>query len=118
MWYDYLFIGLFGLVIIVIRNLAMYFVATKKEKAILNAIKQLKRKVKEHPEQKGEIGATIYSLRFSNTAFAIKSLFVRYGVLVVSFIICKQLFSHISAYIWVYIGSLIVFNILYKRVVK
>jgi len=118
MSYDYIILILFTVVVIVMRHFLVYLVSTKSEKSLMNAIKALKQKAKDEPEKKVEIKTLIYSVRFSNFGFALKSLSIRYGLVLFGAWLCKMWFSHLTGFIWVYIAGLIVFNIIYKKVFK
>ncbi len=118
MLWNYLLLILFIAVVVIIKNIAVYLAATKKEREVMDIIKQLKRKQKDSPEKKGELGALAHSLRFKNIFLAIKTLCIRYGIIIFALLLCGRWFSDLSGYIWIYIVGIIVFNIIYKRVVR
>ena len=104
---------------VIIRNVLLTLITTKKEKAILNAIKSLKYEQKINPSKKTELGTQIYTLRFSSWKFGLKSVFVKFGSILLLSSLCVTLFSeHIKFAILYYIVGIIILGIVYRRLIK
>lgn len=113
-----IFIG-FIIGTVILRNLALDLLTTKAEKNKLKAISLLKQEQKEQPQNKVEIGAKIYSIRFSSWKYALKMIIIKYGLIILFSTLCIKLFSpHIKLAILYYLAGLIGLNILYRRIFK
>ena len=100
---------------VVIRDLLLRWVTTKKEKATIEKINELKREQHRNPSQKINIGSQIYTLRFSSWKFGLKSVFVKFGSIILLSKLCLVFFSSIKFAILFYIVGVIGIGIIYRR---
>ena len=112
---EWLFLIIYVLVVIFARHIIKRLLKTKKELLIDEEIKELRLQIKNDRKLKVVNQSRIIELKLSNIFLVIKDLFVRFGLIAISFIIFKKIFT-IS--IWWYILAVITLSIIIKRLFK